>query len=89
MRGKTATRRRLSSTAGCTLLSPRLEREDRILLRRDGSAIAGGGTEMPILECCKAFVVDVGSQALKYRFLCDLPALVDRDLNDLISRRGR
>jgi len=45
--------------------------------------------EMPFLKSSEAPRVDVGPEALQHRFVGDLSALVNRDLNDLVAGRGR
>src|SRR5690348_1381213 len=66
-----------------------LEREDCVLLRRDGSPVPRGRMEVPVFERRKALCVNVRSKTLQHGLLCDFTALVNRDFNDFIPRRCR
>src|SRR5215831_8681747 len=69
--------------------APGLKRKDSVLLRRNGSAVSRSRTEMPVLECGKAFCVDIRSKTLQHSFVGDFAALVDRDFDDLVARYCR
>ena len=43
---------------------------------------------MPVLECCEALRIDVGTEALEHGFADDLSALVDGNFDDFVSGRG-
>ena len=56
-----------------------------VLLGRDGDAVAGGGTEAPIVQGLQHFAVDRWRQALNHNLLDDIASFVDRDFDHDIA----
>jgi hypothetical protein len=43
---------------------------------------------VPVLECCEALRIDVGTETLEHGFADDLAALVDGNFDDFVAGRG-
>src|SRR5947209_19123167 len=68
-----------------TSLASRFEREDCVLLGRNGRAVAGSWMKGPVFKRRKRFVVDLWPQALQDDFTDDFPTLIDGYFDDLIT----
>src|ERR1700683_211295 len=56
-----------------------------ILLGRDSYAVPRGGMKVPAVERCQRSFVELGSHALKHRFLHNFSTFVNRDLDHHVA----
>src|ERR1700683_913130 len=70
-----------ASDAGAGL-TPCLERENGILLGRNGASVVSGRAKVPVFQRRETLVIDRGAEALQHRLADDLFSFVDRDFDD-------
>ena len=75
----------LTAEGGRTHSVARREEILHVLFGRDGYAVFGCGTKMPVLQSGQHFVIDNRPQAGENRMANDVPLLVDHNFNDFIS----